>query len=79
MSIRTLVEVNHDQLSIMENDPDFGRKLSRAVREAFTSPLERNEVNGCARVVHSQHHSATTLLRVQAGSAKLVRVETKKK
>lgn len=55
MSIRTLVEFNHDLLHILERDPDAMRKLVRAMLDAYVGTP--NEPPNGVRIITSRHHS----------------------
>jgi hypothetical protein len=58
VSIRTIIEINHDQLAKLKDDPEWGRKLYdclatygwRGTNAVFTVPPG-------ARVLTDRHHS----------------------
>lgn len=61
MSIRTIIEVNHDFLYALENDPQEWRRLIDALHSsAFNAELNKGEtprVSSAIRILGQRHHS----------------------
>ncbi len=64
MSIRTIIEVNHDRIQEMHDQGHIGYELYRMILSAYTSSRDEHFVNG-VRILGSRHHSETLELKVE--------------
>lgn len=69
MSMRTLVEINHDYLGDLLDDPEAFKRLLMALRSCeLNSQLNKGEVvrfEPGIRVVLTRHHSDIVAVRTQ--------------
>ena len=64
MSIRTIIEVNHDYIQRMHEDGHIGEELYRLILAAYTSSRDERYVDGI-RILGSRHHSETLTLKIE--------------
>jgi hypothetical protein len=68
MSIRTIIEINHDWLYLLEKDPDIMKKISRLIQDYYThSAGSDDSVNWPTgiRILGARHHTDTLKLTVK--------------
>jgi hypothetical protein len=63
MSIRTIIEVNHDYIDELCEDGTISRKLYLWIMKYHHGPADGNHIQG-VRVLGSRHHSETLALKV---------------
>jgi hypothetical protein len=56
MSIRTIVEINHDYIDRMHKDGHISKALYREILDSYTNPSRTEPVQGF-RVMGARHHS----------------------
>lgn len=64
MSIRTVVEFNHDYVARMHENGDISERLYRWLLANYTKSRHEGEVQG-VRILGTRHHSETLALKVQ--------------
>jgi hypothetical protein len=64
VSIRTILEVNHDCIQRMHDEGHIGHELYRMILGAYTSSRDEHFVDGI-RILGSRHHSETLELEVK--------------
>ena len=69
MGINTTVLIMNDALDGIENDPDFGKNLARAIKCWGSLPLDVPAGHHCnAATVIEQHHSSFTVIVAVGGN-----------
>lgn len=64
MSIRTIIEVNHDYISRLHKDGHISERLYRFILDHYTMPALMFPDEGI-RILGTRHHSETLTLKVQ--------------
>lgn len=71
MSMRTIIEINHDCLFLLEKDPNSMHQLIRAILDystSFSIHIERGFADpppDGVRILGTRHHSETLELKVK--------------
>lgn len=64
MSIRTIIEVNHDYIQSLRDEGHISGDLYQQICAAYTSSRWDHDVQGI-RILGSRHHSETLKLEVK--------------
>lgn len=64
MSIRTIIEVNHDRLHELMDNPEFAQELWMLLASGDRKSIEHNRIPGI-RVLADRHHSQSIELKVE--------------
>ncbi|MBN3814690.1 hypothetical protein [Paraburkholderia sp. Ac-20347] len=79
MSIRTIIEINHDQLGALKNDPGWwARLLGNLGTSRYGAAINEANADGCpihlghgVRLVTQRHHSESAMVKTQYLEIKL--------
>lgn len=73
MGFNATVVVLNDRLDEIERDPEFGKKLARAIREhSFPEKYRRTYVTGQTQVVDVQHADTAQIIVVGANCGRVL-------
>lgn len=74
MGFNAVLVVLTDRLDEIERDPEFGKKVSAAIRHVSCPPPGRDApyITGQTQVISVDHSSVTQVVRVEANCGKVI-------
>lgn len=73
MGFNSVLVVLNDRLDEIERDPDFGKKVARAIRSySHESPDRMPFITGQTQVVSVEHADVAQVIRVGANSGRMI-------